>query len=106
MIFGALVAIIGASDLILGPLPKVLGTFHIIPGVHVIILTANRFILGAFAIRYTIYYGHCLVTVVFIYSSGLWLGTFWAVLHQVLPQRFGSYSIIFGAFAEPLYLVI
>ena len=47
MIFGALVAIIGASDLILGSLSKVLGTFHFIPGVHAMILTANRFILGA-----------------------------------------------------------
>ena len=50
MIFGTLVAIIGASDLILGSLSKVLGTFHIKPAVHAIILTANRFILGAFAI--------------------------------------------------------
>ena len=51
MTFGALVAIIGASDLILGSLSKVLGTFHLIPGVHAMILiTANRFILGAFAI--------------------------------------------------------
>ena len=50
MIFGALVAIIGASDLILGSLSKVLVTFHVIPGVHAIILTANRFILDAFAI--------------------------------------------------------
>ena len=50
IIFGAVVAIISASDLILGSLSKVLRTFHIIPGVHAIILTANRFILGAFAI--------------------------------------------------------
>ena len=52
LIFGALVAIIGVSDLILGSLSKVIGTFHIIPGVQSIIhvLTANPFILGAFAI--------------------------------------------------------
>ena len=49
-ILGALVAIIGASDLILGPLSKVRGTFHIKPSVQSIKLTANPFILGAFAI--------------------------------------------------------
>ena len=37
-------------ELILGSLSEVLGTFHIIAGVHAIILTDNRFILGAFAI--------------------------------------------------------
>ena len=50
MIFGALVAITGASDLLLSSLSKVLGTFHIIPDVQAIILTANSFILGAVAI--------------------------------------------------------
>ena len=46
--FGALVAIIGASDL--GSLSKVLGTFHTIPGVQAITLTVTPFILGVFAI--------------------------------------------------------
>ena len=41
IIFGALVAIIGASDLILGSLSKVLSTFHTIPGVRAITLTAT-----------------------------------------------------------------
>ena len=52
IIFGALVAIIGASDLMLGSFnsSKVLVTFHIIPGVQAIILTANPFILGVFAV--------------------------------------------------------
>ena len=48
IIFGALVAIIGASDL--GYLSKVLGTFHTIPGVQAITLTVTPFILGVFAI--------------------------------------------------------
>ena len=50
LIFSALVAITGTSDLILGSLSKIRGTFHIKPGVQSIILTANPFILGAFAI--------------------------------------------------------
>ena len=43
-------AIIYASDLILGSLSKVLSTFHTIPGVQAITLTATPFILGVFAI--------------------------------------------------------
>ena len=50
IIFSALVAITGTSDLILGSLSKVRGTFHIKSGVQSIIPTANPFILGAFAI--------------------------------------------------------
>ena len=50
IIFGALVPIIGASDLILGSLSNVLSTFHTIPGVQAITLTATPFILGVFAI--------------------------------------------------------
>ena len=46
----ALIAKIGASNLILGSLSKVLGNFRIVSGVQFIILTANPFILGAFAI--------------------------------------------------------
>ena len=37
----ALIAKIGASNLILGSLSKVLGTFRIVSGVQSIILTAN-----------------------------------------------------------------
>ena len=50
MIFGALVAIIGTSDLVLGSLSKVFSSVHNISGVQAIILTANPVILGAFAI--------------------------------------------------------
>ena len=46
----ALIAKIGASNLILCSLSKVLGNFRIVSGVQSIILTANPFILGAFAI--------------------------------------------------------
>ena len=50
IILGVVVAIIGASDLTLGSSSKELATFHILSGVQAIILTANRFILGVFAI--------------------------------------------------------
>lgn len=50
IIFGTRVAIIGTSDLILGSLSKVLCTFYIIPGAQDVILTANLFLLGVFAI--------------------------------------------------------
>ena len=50
IILGVVVAIIGGSDLILVSSSKALGTFHILSSVQAIILTANPFTLGVFAI--------------------------------------------------------
>ena len=68
IILGALVTIIGASDLILGSLSKVLGTFHSIPSVQAIILTANPFTLGVFAILFGAWINFCGV-VFFIFGG-------------------------------------
>ena len=50
IILGVVVAIIGDSDLILGSSSKASGNFHILSSVQAIILTANPFTLGVFAI--------------------------------------------------------
>ena len=121
-ILGALVAIIGASDLILGPLSKVRGTFHIKPSVQSIKLTANPFILGAFAI---IFGAQINFSGAAFFIFGGWfpmLGAFSVVsCHMICGQfsngfganilllgannlllgarRFCSFSVIFGALA-------
>ena len=50
IILGALVAIIVPVTLYWALYPRHSGTFHSIPGIQAIILTANPLILGAFAI--------------------------------------------------------